>query len=283
MNWTETIEAFIDTCTAATGEQYRRALDDFAEWYRGSYGELPDPTMLTDEEVREWRGYLSSVRQYAASTVNVRLAAVKGATGYVGNEISTRGVRQVDKPVETLSGRDLGRLVRAVENNRWGPAWMTLRNVALVNLMARAGLRVSEVVGLDIGDVALNDRSGWATIRQGKGLKEREVPLSLQARRALSDYLEARPESNTLALFLSKSLARLSERAIQEMVKGAALRAGIEDATPHTLRHTFATRFLRRGGDLATLRDILGHANLATTSRYVHSDAAQMQEMVEGL
>ena len=161
---------------------------------------------------------------------------------------------------------------------------MTLRNSAMVAMMARAGLRVSEVVALDVGDVALNERSGWATIRQGKGLKEREVPLSLQARRALSDYLEARPEAKILALFVSKSKVRLSERAIQGMVKGAALRAGIEtDVTPHTLRHTFATRFLRRGGDLATLRDILGHTNLSTTSRYVHSDAAQMQEMVEGL
>jgi integrase/recombinase XerD len=71
---------------------------------------------------------------------------------------------------------------------------------------------------------------------------------------------------------------------VQRLVKSAAQRAGIkQDVTPHVLRHTFATRFLRKGGDLATLRDVMGHANLATTSRYLHADATRMQEMVEDL
>jgi integrase/recombinase XerD len=108
--------------------------------------------------------------------------------------------------------------------------------------------------------------------------------LSLQARKALTDYLGTRPEAETPALFLSKSWRRLGKRPVQRMMKSAARRAGVQqDVTPHILRHTFATRFLRKGGDLATLRDILGHANLATTSRYLHADATRMQDMVEDL
>ena len=282
MSWN--IEPYLSTLNSTTADRYRTALDDFHRWYTGAYGADPDPALLTDEEAREWRGYLSGVRRLAASTVNVRLAALKGLVRHAGGRIETKGVRQVQQPVEALTGRELGRLVRAVENQQWGPEWLTLRNVALVALMARAGLRVGEVVALDLDDVELNDRSGWVTVRQGKGLKERRVPLSLQARKALAAYLAARPDADTPALFITNRWSRLGSRAIQLMVKSAAQRAGIEQGvTPHTLRHTFATRFLEQGGDLVTLRDILGHANIATTSRYLHSTAAKMRGMVEEL
>lgn len=285
MTWTQAVENYLRTLTASTADQYRRGLEDFAEWYRGTYAEEPQPALLTDEEVREWRGFLSGVRKLAASTVNVRLAAVKGLARSVGRELSVRGVRQVEQPIDPLNGRDLGRLIAAIESHSWGPDWLQKRNRALVSVMARAGLRVKEVVSLDLGDIEINERSGWAMIRQGKGLKERRVPLPLQTRRAVTAYLESRPEwAKRPALFLTKTGNRLSTRAVQRLVKVAAQRAGIDkDVTPHVLRHTYATRFLRKTGDLATLQDILGHTNIATTSRYLHPDAAQMQEMVENL
>jgi site-specific recombinase XerD len=284
MTWNEAIKAYLNTQRGITADRYRHALEDFGAWYRGTYGEEPEPRLLTDEEAREWRAHLAGVKKYAASTVNVRLSALKGLVRHAGGRLEVKGIRKVQQPIEPLSGRDLGRLVRAVEQHEWGPEWMPVRNAALVALMARAGLRVGEVVGLDLEDITLNERSGWVTIRQGKGLKERRVPLSLQTRKALAAYLQVRPEAATSALFLTKSWLRLGKRPVQRLIKSAAQRAGIkQDVTPHILRHTFATRFLRKGGDLATLRDILGHANLATTSRYLHADATRMQEMVEGL
>jgi integrase/recombinase XerC len=285
MTWTQAVENYLRTLTESTADQYQRGLEDFAEWYRGTYAEEPQPALLTDEELREWRGFLSGVRKLAASTVNVRLSAVKGLARSVGRELSVRGVRQVEQPIDPLNGRELGRLIAAIESHSWGPDWLQKRNRALVSVMARAGLRVKEVVSLDLGDIEINERSGRVTIRQGKGLKERRVPLPLQTRRALSAYLESRPTwAKRQALFLTKTGNRLSTRAVQRLVKVAAQRAGIDkDVTPHVLRHTYATRFLRKTGDLATLQDILGHTNIATTSRYLHPDAAQMQEMVENL
>jgi site-specific recombinase XerD len=284
MTWNEAVKAYLNTQRGITADRYRHALEDFAAWYRGTYGEEPEPKLLTDEEAREWRAHLAGVKKCAAATVNLRLSALKGLVRHAGGRLEVKGMRKVQQPVEPLSGRELGRLVRAVEQHEWGAEWMPLRNAALVALMARAGLRVGEVVELDLEDVVLNERSGWVTVRQGKGLKERRVPLSLQARKALTGYLEVRPEAETSALFLTKSWRRLGKRPVQRLVKSAAQRAGIEqDVTPHVLRHSFATRFLRKGGDLATLRDILGHANLATTSRYLHADATRMQEMVEDL
>ena len=284
MTWNEAVRAYLNTQRGITADRYRHALEDFAAWYRGTYGEEPEPKLLTDEEAREWRAYLAGVKKYAAATVNLRLSALKGLVRHAGSRLEVKGMRKVQQPIEPLSGRELGRLMRAVEQHEWGADWMPLRNAALVALMARAGLRIGEVVGLDLEDVALNERSGWVTVRQGKGLKERRVPLSLQARKTLAGYLEVRPEAETPALFLTKSCRRLGKRPVQRLVKSAAQRAGLQqDVTPHVLRHSFATRFLRKGGDLATLRDVLGHANLATTSRYLHADATRMQEMVEEL
>jgi len=194
-------------------------------------------------------------------------------------------VSKVQQPVEALTARELGRLMRTIKNHRWGPDWLWRRNVAIVALMSRAGLRIGEVLALDRDDVTLTDTSGWVMVRQGKGLKERRVPLSSRARTVIEEYLEARPEQADIsALFITKNWNRLSKRPVQRMVKSASQRAGIErKATCHVLRHTFATRFLEKGGDLATLRDILGHANLSTTSRYLHSNARKMQQMVEDL
>jgi len=280
MTWTESVEAYLHTLNPSTAGRYRAALDDFAAWYRGTYGEEPDPALLTDEEAREWRAYLSTVRNLKAASVNLRLSALKGLARSCGRRLEVKGVRQVQPPVEPLTGRELGRLLAAIEGDRW----LDKRNTAIIALMARAGLRVGEVVALDVEDVELNARSGWVLIRRGKGLKERRVPLSLETRKALRAYLEVRPAWASPALFVTKTGQRMATRDVQRMVTDAARRAGLaRQVTPHTLRHTFATRFLRRGGDLATLRSLLGHASIATTSRYLHPDAARVQEMVEEL
>jgi site-specific recombinase XerD len=281
MSWTETVTAFLARYPASTRRQYRLALDDFATWYRQSYGEAPIANLLTEEELREWRAHLTGVRQLQAATVNQRLSAVKSLARANGRDLTVRGVRRVPQPVEPLNGRELGRLFAAAEGKRW----LDARNVALLSVMARAGLRVSEVCALQMEDVELNPRSGSALVRQGKGLKERSVPLALQARKDLAAYLAVRPTAPRAQLFLSKSQRALSVRAVQRMVKRVARLALIDgkDVTPHVLRHTFATRFLRKGGDLATLQSLLGHANLSTTARYLHPNAAQVQAMVEGM
>jgi len=278
--WQEQVDAFLVNYEGLTRRRYADALADFHRWYVGTYGEEPDALLLTREEAREYRAYLSGTRGLKASTVNGRLAALRSLIRFHGRTLRVRGVRRVEAPVEALTGRELGRLLAALE----GPRWLDKRNVALVSLLARAGLRVSEALALRLDDVELNARSGSVLIRRGKGLKERQVPLSAEARRALREYLEVRPAARTDVLFLSRTLEPLGARDAQRMIAEAARRAGLRKrVTPHVLRHTFATRFLRQGGDLATLAHILGHANIATTSRYLHPDAVRMQEMVEEL
>ena len=151
-------------------------------------------------------------------------------------------------------------------------------------MMARTGLRVSEMVALRMKDVTLSQRKGELLVRHGKGMKERSIPLGLKVRQALSAYLSVRPETESDWLFLSRTLRPLSPRDIQRLVQNATYRAGLRrSVTPHLLRHTFATRALRGGVDIATLSRLLGHETLATTARYLHPDKESVAAMVEEL
>ena len=281
MGFEDQVEPFLKSLNGErTRKSYAAALEDFRRWYVGSYGVEPDASMLTDEEARDWRAFLATVRRLSAATVNQKLAALKGLVRFHGRELNVKGMKRVIPPVEPLNARELGRMLAAVE----GDSWQEKRNVAILNLMARAGLRVSEVVNLRLKDVELNQRKGSVKVKAGKGLKERVVPLPLQARRALREYLGVRPESAGDLLFVSKTGKKMSARDVQRLVSKAAWLAGIgRKVTPHTLRHTYATRALRNGVDLATLARLLGHESITTTARYLHPDEAKVAEMVEGL
>lgn len=278
--WQNQVEQLLTTRSGLTQQRYQAALEQFRGWYEGSYGEEPDPTLLTEEEVRNYISYLQTVRGLKATSIGVHLAAVREVCRMAGNTLRVRGPRSQKPPVEALDARELGRLLRTLD----GDGWQDRRNVAAASLMARAGLRVGEVVRLNVGELELSKRSGWVLVR-GKGNKERRVPLSAEARRAIQSYLEVRPETaGNPALFINRAGARLTARSLQRLITEAARRAGIaKTVTPHTLRHTFATRFLQQGGDLATLSALLGHRWVSTTTRYLHPNAAQIQAMVEEL
>ncbi|RMH00926.1 MAG: hypothetical protein D6706_02850 [Chloroflexi bacterium] len=264
-----------------TRQRYKAALKEFAVWYHTSYGVPPDATRLTDQEARDWRAYLLTVRQLGASSVNLRLAALRSLARHFRLSLRVQGVQRVLPPVEPLTGRELGRLISAVAGQRW----LDKRNVAIISLLARAGLRVGEVVTVRIDDLTLSERKGQVVVRHGKGLKERIVPLNRQVRQDVRAYLEVRPSVVETTLFISRTGQPLANRDVQRLVADAARRAGLSrQVTPHTLRHTFATRALRQGKiDLATLSHLLGHSNLTTTARYLHPDQARVAEMIEEL
>lgn len=280
--FSDQITPFLITAnTPATQIAYELGLRQFYEWYLATYNEEPDALLLTAEEVLEWRSYLINVKRFSAATVNQRLAAVRGLVRHYGRSVNVKGMKKVDAPIEPLNGRQIGRLLAVLEGQRW----IDKRNVAIVSIMVRAGLRVSEVVALELDDVSITERKGQVVVRLGKGLKKRVVPLSRMARAAMSEYLAERPSFNAQSLFVSQAGKPLSSRDVQRLVNSASIKAGISTTvTPHTLRHSFATRALRQAKvDLATLSLILGHENLTTTARYLHPDSNLMAEMVEDL
>ncbi len=261
--------------------RYRAALTEFARWYQVSYGVPPEASSLTDIEGREWRSYLLTVKHLSAASVNLRLAALRGLARHYRQSLRVQSIRRVDPPVEPLNAREFGRLRAAVA----GENRLARRNVAIISLLGRAGLRVSELTALRLGDITLSERKGQVVIRHGKGLKERTVPLNRQVRQDIQAWLAVRPHAEPSLLFVSRSGQGLSSRDVQRLITQATRIAGLgRRVTPHTLRHTFATRTLRKGkADLATLSHLLGHANLTTTARYLHPDQASVAEMIEDL
>ena len=149
---------------------------------------------------------------------------------------------------------------------------LRLRDVALLELLYGTGLRVSEACALDLGDID-RDRYGvpMLLVRHGKGDKSREVPVGGAADRALAAYLPARRQLAATggALFVNKAGQRLTPRSVQRMVKRWTIAGGVHaDATPHSLRHSFATHLLDEGVDLRAIQELLGHASLSSTQIY---------------
>ena len=143
-----------------------------------------------------------------------------------------------------------------------------LRDYCLCALMLDSGLRMHEAVTLTLEHLRLSE--GFAIVN-GKGNKQRIVPLGLNTRKALLRYIARRPLSvQTDSVFLMRNLCPISDNTVQLLFKRLKVKAGIPRLRAHLLRHTFATRYLQSGGDMYALQQILGHTSLDMVKRYVH-------------
>lgn len=143
----------------------------------------------------------------------------------------------------------------------------SLRDRAVVELLYSSGLRVSEAAALDRGDVDFD--GGIVRVRQGKGGKERHVPLGVPALQALRDYLATTDHAEP-AVFRNRKGTRISTRSLYDIVRKAGELSGVPRVHPHALRHSFATHLLDSGADLRAIQEMLGHSSLSTTQRYTH-------------
>ena len=191
------------------------------------------------------------------------------------------GPRKPQRLPRVLSREEVRRLLEAPR----GSSPLATRDRALLEVMYACGLRASEAVGLELGDLDLEE--GLLRTR-GKGDKERIVPVGRQALAAISVYLRSgRPElvagTAQSRLLVNHRGSELTRQGLYKIVQGHARRAGLEDKmSPHTLRHTFATHLLAGGCDLRSLQEMLGHADLATTQVYTHLSADRLKDAYFG-
>jgi len=191
-----------------------------------------------------------------------------------------RGTRRQRLPV-ALTDAEVGRLMAGLHTQ----SATGLRNRALLQVMVGGGLRLAEALALRVGDVDLE--RGMLRINLGKGGKDRVVPVGNETVRWLTDWVERREALGydgraTLFCGIRTHGAQLKSRAVQRLVERLAREAGIEKrVTPHTLRHTFATRLLRSGFNLREVQQMLGHAGVATTQIYTHVDPVDLAAKVK--
>jgi integrase/recombinase XerD len=221
----------------------------------------------------------------AAATLRRKAACLRSFYRYLRREgaieydptAELRGPRKTQRLPRVLSRDEVAQLLREPKGTEPRP----LRDRALLEIMYACGLRASETISLQLGDIDLEE--GVLRAR-GKGSKERLVPIGRQAVAALRVYcLRGRPElvgaGAETRLFVNRRGSGLTRQGLYEIVQGHARGAGLEDRmSPHTLRHTFATHLLAGGCDLRSLQEMLGHADLATTQVYTHLSAERLKD-----
>jgi integrase/recombinase XerD len=264
-----------------TEEAYRNdlcQLENFITEEASKRGESPSWDHFSRQGMLNYMLNLKE-KKYASTTLARKIAAAKSFFKFLTEEhkvpqnpteniASLKVGRALPKPISVAQAR------RLLEEPTKLSTPEAKRDKAMLELLYASGMRVSELVALNLGDV---DVSGGYVRCFGKGHKERMIPIYPRAAQSIDDYLkEARPHivqnrTDEKALFLNVRGERLTRQGLWQILKGHAKSANIEaEVTPHTLRHSFATHMLNGGADLRMVQELLGHANISTTQVYTH-------------
>ncbi|HLB34799.1 MAG: integrase [Verrucomicrobia bacterium RIFCSPHIGHO2_12_FULL_41_10] len=259
---------------------YKQALEHFRAF---------KPALLWEEATADdFRAYLLELMKHRASraTIRLRFAALRSFFNYLTDQnlFKNNILKQVSLPklersiphfLTVPQVTDLLDTPTQKKKTKQAPLWMGVRDAAILELFYSSGLRLSELVGLDVHNLDTIDK----TVRvMGKGSRERIVPVGSVALEAIARYCHL-AQVSTGALFLNKSRKRLSAASIWQMLKNYLLLAGLPaTVSPHTLRHSFATHLLDHGADLRGVQSLLGHASLTTTQIYTHVTTERLKQ-----
>jgi len=265
--------------SAHTILNYRLDLKDFKKFLNDAELEKVDYLAL--------RKYLAVLKEknLGTRTVGRRLSALRSFFKFLTREgyLKTNPILILSSPKQEkylplfMTEEEVSKLIEAAfaknEKDERG-----LRDRAILETFYSTGMRISEVVGLNIADI---DFIGGIVKTMGKGRKERVVPIGEVAIAAIRKYLDKRKKQDD-AIFLNKNGKRITARGVRNIVRKYTHLAGIKQGvSPHTFRHSFATHLLNRGADLRTVQELLGHANLSTTQIYTHLTTERLKSVYD--
>ncbi len=255
------------SCAPASVQAYATTLRNFQQFLSSQPGPLPAPAAITRQLVIQ---YAVSLSHWSPITVRSKLACLSSFFGFLqdmgylqGNPAKRLPLPKLEQHIPvTLSEEQAQQLLAAAEL-----PWQR----CLIMLLLATGLRRSEAVQISLEDADLTNRQ---LLVHGKGAKQRIVPLTRQAVAAIQHYLLHRPHTQSRRLFVNSRGHPIRGHVINTMLDEVLAKAGLagQGITPHKLRHTFATQLIHKGVDVRTVQELLGHADLGTTARYLHSD-----------
>jgi len=281
----ETYTKYLQTIgkSAHTVKAYGHDLGGFAQWFTQTTGDPFDPQAIGPRDIAAYRSY-QLTRGKKPATVNRRLVALQRFYKWAQQHGHT-----TQSPFEVLEG------VRVKQQQGIAPKWLdehqqmallravrkgkSLRDLAIIETLMKAGLRVSELIDLTLTDLEMGERGGRVIVRRGKGGKYREVPLSKEARIAISSYLQMREEDGSQRLFLGQR-GPLNVPGVQYLVAKYAYQARLGEITPHQLRHTFGKNLVDAGVSLEQVAALLGHESLNTVMIYTKPSQGDLEKAV---
>lgn len=285
-HWQQLINEFLHYLKTArqlsshTLSNYRRDLEKFSAYCLQK--NITDPTQAHSADVRQWvaqlhRGGLAGPSLQRALSALRSFYKYRSRQGEKNNPaLGIQAPKSAKKLPKALDADNMQQLL-SIE----GDDWLSIRDRAILELFYSSGLRLSELVDLNLQDIDLPQALITVT---GKGRKTRTLPIGSFAVKAIKDWLSVREEVNPAdgAVFLSKQGRRLGQRSIQLRLKKYSLQQGVNQSVhPHMLRHSFASHMLESSGDLRAVQELLGHANISTTQVYTHLDFQHLAKVYD--
>lgn len=265
---------------------YKHDVKSFIEFMSTHTGSEVSIKYLNDMKISDFRSFLSYLRNKDISSTSIAriISSLKSFFNYLLNTNliestvvqSLRTPKQkksLPRPISSELAIETIKHAQDMEKEKW----IGLRNKSILMLLYGCGLRISEALNLNFEDINENDY----LIIKGKGNKERMVPLMDYVKNDIENYIHECPKNfmKDDPLFVGKRLDRLSPRIIQYVLEKIRHNLSLpETATPHALRHSFATHLLNSGGDLRTIQELLGHSSLSTTQKYTKVETEKLYE-----
>lgn len=271
-----------------TIEEYRATIQELQKWYEGSNAKPFDPENVTSHDLHDWIRHMQTVQKLAPSTINKRIAAVKTYWHFLiqtkrvqlnpTQPIRVKRVSALWQTPRWLSRKEQSKFLHQVKKEK--NPWKRARNLAMIQMMLQAGLRISEVSSLDLEDIDQTRKT--IIVRSGKGGKSRIALMNPDLARALEEWIALRGEEPG-PLFLSERNTRLTRQGVHHLVRKYLDEVGLVHASAHSLRHSFCRNLIDAGQPLQVVAQLAGHESLETTRRYITPSERDLRKAVEAI